>query len=380
MKNKKILILDGDSICVYPIIKTLKKYDYIIELGSSSYLSPALFSKNIDNKFIYPNPYNNEINFHKFLISKLKKGKYNLIIPLKDITTEILVKYQFEYKNYTNILLPSIKSFNIFKSKSKTILKAREENIEVPNSLINDEITLKNLKKLKFPILIKPDNLAGSIGIKKFNNYKKSKFFFERYQNKSQKIIIQEYIKSISQYNVTLLFDKKSKYICGNVMRKLKYSHSFGGSTIIGESVKNNSVLKRSIKLLKKFKWKGIAEIEYILDENNKLLLIEVNPRFGDPIGCSISSGSNIIKNYLNISLNNNIKIQNHNKNVVWVNEYLLLLHLFKYGKIYINRYEYNKIKYAILSYTSFNIFVWQIFIFMVKKLFCGKRIWKEKK
>jgi predicted ATP-grasp superfamily ATP-dependent carboligase len=54
-------------------------------------------------------------------------------------------------------------------------------------------------------------------------------------------------------------------------------------------------VAEYGLQLLKAIKWQGVAEVEFLVDErDNRPKLMEINQRFGNPIGLAIASGVNI--------------------------------------------------------------------------------------
>lgn len=77
------------------------------------------------------------------------------------------------------------------------------------------------------------------------------------------------------------------------------YPNDFGSGSLL-KSIKNSQLFEYSSKILKNFRYTGIAEIEYIKDsETGGLKVIEINPRTWKSVNFASDCGVNLVKDFL---------------------------------------------------------------------------------
>lgn len=82
-----------------------------------------------------------------------------------------------------------------------------------------------------------------------------------------------------------------------------------GGPTCFLESVRYNPIFQYGMKLLNLINFKGLASMEFIVDEKDKMpKIIDVNPRIYGPVQCAISAGADIPYALYMMTLNGDIE------------------------------------------------------------------------
>jgi len=132
--NKKILVLDGRSRATLSIIRSLGKSGFEI-IVAESYKCFSFYSKYVSRNIVYPRPDKNPENFLSFLIDYLKENKIDVIIPVRDDTTEIVSKNAKALSAFTSFLVPTASQFDIARDKSETIKLARKLSIPHPKTV-----------------------------------------------------------------------------------------------------------------------------------------------------------------------------------------------------------------------------------------------------
>lgn len=261
----KILISAANGIIMRSLVKELKKKFYVIGIDSNDkgdakrycnefYLSPngasydfILFLKKIAKKvdfvFLYVDEEIRKINMYRKTLNSLKK----------------------------KLILSEKKTIDICLNKKKFFYFCKKNKINCPSE--------KYTKKM----LAKPIYGRGSKNIFTIKNKLEYNFF------KSKKdFLIQNFING-DEYTIDCLFDINGNLIFA--LPRLRIVHR--GESIIGKIVKNQKLINFVIDFSKKIKFYGPINIQVIKDKNNKIWVLEVNPRLSGSIEFSIKAGFN---------------------------------------------------------------------------------------
>jgi carbamoyl-phosphate synthase large subunit len=202
--------------------------------------------------------------------------KIDLLIPNVDPATNIAASFKNYTKTNCYISVPDVKLCDIFFNKQLTYNWCLENEIPVPSSNIN------------FPMIAKPVNGSASVGIYKISN----QLEYDEFQTKHNinNYNIQKFIDGI-EYSVDVYVANKSKNVIVSVPRiRLE--------VLGGEAVK--SITKRDLKLIEiskdiaiKSGLTGAMVIQFIQDKfTGQNYLMEINPRLGGAVLCSIGAGA----------------------------------------------------------------------------------------
>ena len=282
----KVLILGGSHRDI-PLIETLKKKGFfVITLGAADYYIGHKFA----DKF-----YKIDFNDLKSVKEIIKKEKIDCLIAgcgEKSFYNTAKLANELSLGNYDNIdvvrLIHNKWEFKEFCLKNF---------ISVPNGG-------KDYKNLKFPIIIKPQNLSGGRGISVVNNEKELKSAIEYTKKFSSGILYEEYIEGeIIAYSVIL---KNQKVAYDFIAKDTPYLNPYLISTAysfkIDEDIRKN--IKKDVeKIAKILKLKNGPFHLQILLKNNKYYFMDVTRRIaGDLFPYLIEFAGNV--NYTEMVIN----------------------------------------------------------------------------
>lgn len=157
------------------------------------------------------------------------------------------------------------------------------------------EELFKQIDELKYPLIIKPACLGSSVGIEKIGRKEELDSTIERIFKYDSKVIIEEKIEDLIEYNVSVLLTKN-----GNITSEIeevttnKDIIEYGDKLIINETSKDSSIkrecpanikdsLRKEIELnalavFKMLNMRGTARIDFLYDNKKKMLYVdEVN-------------------------------------------------------------------------------------------------------
>lgn len=225
----------------------------------------------------------------------LSTKEYEMIIPIGVDTTIPISYHKKELCKYTQIPVADYEILEKAHDKYKTIEIARSVGVPVPETSIMSWESIEE-KSFEYPLVIKARKGAAGSGtryITSEDDFYKVVREFE--QKKSDNIrdyerpMIQEYIPG-DLMDVCVLFNNGRPRAALAQRRVITYPPS-GGVGIVNETVNDPELIELALKLLKKMKWHGVAQVEFKKDRNGVSRLMEINPKFWGTLELSIAAG-----------------------------------------------------------------------------------------
>jgi predicted ATP-grasp superfamily ATP-dependent carboligase len=293
MQNKgKILVTDGRSLAALAIVRSLGEKGFEVHCGEEFRLNLTSFSKYIKKTWIYPSPESQPEAFIEAIKRFTSEEKFDMIIPVRDAATLLIAKYADDLSKITNIYLADHNLIKILQNKGETLKLAQKCGVPYPQTHFPEDSDLKDIiPTLKTPFLIRARISSGSRGIAYIRSPDEFEQKYESIKNDFGEPIIQEYIQKKTYCTACVLLDHNSDEVASFTYERVKEYPMSGGPTVVGISCKNEEVTGYAISLLKSIGWKGVAEVEFIIDQNGVPKLLEVNPRFWMPLNLAIQSG-----------------------------------------------------------------------------------------
>lgn len=292
MKQKRALVLDGRSLSSLAVVRSLGQKEYTVDCGESFKWNLTRFSKYVDKTVIYPSAENKEERFISTLLNLVRQTNYDVIIPTRDKTTELLSKHQDQFQEYTNLYLAQEDVLLPFMDKGETIKLADEANIPTPPTYFPEVTSLETIKdEIRYPALVRARRSSGSRGIIRVESDSELEEAYETVQAKYETPIIQEYIKKTGYTTACVLLNENQEQVASFSYERVKEYPLSGGPTVVGVSTDDAEAKEYAKELLQEGSWKGAAEVEFILDEDETPRLLEVNPRFWMPVHLAVTSG-----------------------------------------------------------------------------------------
>ena len=244
----------------------------------------------------------NDKNIYTDLLKVSLINKINIIIPFLDLSTIIAARLK-DMIEFKNIFIPvsNEENCNLFFDKLLANQWCINNKVNVPASINN------------YPLIAKPINGSASKGLIIIQNSEELK----NLKNK-KKYLVQKFIEG-NEYSVDIYRSTINNEIISIVPRIRLETQ--GGESIKSITVKDQSIIDYSRKIIEKTNLVGPITLQFIQDRKTKVLYyMEINPRFGGAVLNSIFAGANSPA-YL---LNEYYKIKN-NKNENWTDNFLML-------------------------------------------------------
>lgn len=298
----RVLVLDGHGRQVLPTLKGLHDCGCHITTLNYSKLDLGYTSRFPNKRILAKGIENNVDAISREIEREIMTGKYDVLIPLSDVTTQIVSRNLEKYTKYVRTFVPDYSTFMKAYDKQQTMEICQK--IGVPNTLTkSDTRSIKNfVDEVGFPIVMKPRSAYGSLGFRCIKTQEElnallCEFELERY-------VIQEYVnQSGKQYNVHLFMDNNDELTIAIPTEKCRWYPVDGGSSCFCRIIERDDLVKQCETLLKSMHWRGYCEIELIEDPVTKIAkVIEINGRTSASIKICQLFGVNVAQNMLELA------------------------------------------------------------------------------
>ena len=269
------------------------EYTYSLSCADESVITPKIY----DEKYI------------SFLIGYCKEHIITAIISLFDIDVYVLSKNKKEFEAHgIFVIAADEQAIEICNDKWRTYAFLKGNAIDCPKTFKSLELTKKAIERetLCYPVVVKPRWGMGSIGVfmaedeeelnlftKKirkqiFNSYLK----YESNQDVEECVLFQEKISG-TEYGLDVFNDFDSKLV--SVVAKQKIAMR-AGETDVAKTVDAREYTELAEKLSRGLKHIGNLDVDIFKTVDDKILVLELNCRFGGQYPFSHLAGVNYPK------------------------------------------------------------------------------------
>ncbi len=295
----------GPGIPVIRGLKESKEFDLRIIGLAYEHLEPGIYMSDlVDKTYMIPYPAEGKDVLFNRLVEIYQKEKLDAIIPNFD--AELFSFIKLEKKLEESGIKTYLPSLEQFEERNKSNLPAYGEKygVNVPSGTEVFSISdLDNtLKSMNYPVMIKGKYYDA---FKAFSLEQAVSYFTNMSGKWGLPVIVQEFIRG-TEVNVIALGDGKGNLIAAVPMRKQYITDK--GKAWGGITIDDKSMLDLAKKIISKTKWKGGMELELIRTTDNKLYLLEINPRIPAWVYLAVGAGQNIPEALLKLTLGMDVK------------------------------------------------------------------------
>jgi carbamoyl-phosphate synthase large subunit len=295
----------GPGIPVIRGIKESKDLNVRIIGLAYEHLEPGIYMRDlVDKTYMIPYPTEGKDALFSRLLEIHNKEKLDVIIPNFDAELFSFIKLEKKLKEVgISTYLPTLKQFDE-RNKSNLSAYGNKYGVNVPRGTEVFSIAdLDNtLKSMIYPVMIKGKyyDAYAAYSLEQAVNY-----FTKTSAKWGFPVIVQEFIKG-TEVNVIALGDGKGNLIAAVPMRKQYITDK--GKAWGGITIDDKSMLHLAKKIISQTKWKGGMELEMIRSADNKLYLLEINPRIPAWVYLAVGAGQNIPEVLLKLTLGMEVK------------------------------------------------------------------------
>ncbi len=299
----------GPGIPVVRGIRESKDFEVRIIGLAYEHLEPGIYMKDlVDKTYMIPYPSEGKDALFERLLEIHRKEKLDVIIPNFDAELFSFIKLEKKLgKIGIKTYLPTLEQFEE-RHKAELPAYGKKYGVNVPSSTEVYSISdLDNtLKSMDYPVMIKG---------KYYDAYPvysidQAVSWFTRLSAKwGYPVIVQEFMKG-TEVNVVALGDGSGNLIAAVPMRKQYITDK--GKAWGGITIDDPAMTGLARKIISKTRWRGGIELELIKTHDNKLYLLEVNPRIPAWVWLAVGAGQNIPEALLKLTLGMEVKPFDH--------------------------------------------------------------------
>ncbi len=295
----------GAGVPVIRGLREAKSFDVRIIGLVYENLEPGIYMENVADK-IYQIPYPSAGSdvFMERIEYIHSKENIDVIIPNFDAELFTFMKSEHVLKDMgIKTFLPTIKQFEE-RHKSELPEFGKKYGFDIPFSkTITNLSDIKNLQyEFDYPVLVKGKFYDAYLA---YTPEQVIEFFNKISSKWGVPVIIQEFIKG-TEVNVIALGDGKGNTIGAVPMRKQYITDK--GKAWGGITLGDKNLMKITKDLIKKTKWKGGMELEFIKTQENKYYIIEINPRIPAWVYLAVGAGQNLPEALVKLALGENVE------------------------------------------------------------------------
>ena len=291
---KRVLIGEVSSYKAIVLCEFLIKNYNEIELYTFDYRN---YTKRIRTKYSKKHFIIEENNLDH-LTELINNNAINVFFPVSSDLIGVCIKNK-ELFGRTIDYLGDFETFNKLNDKDLLMKLAQYIGVLTPK-------TFNCLNEVTFPCVLKPTISASSIGVEYLYNSDDLDKVLST--NLDGNYIIQEFVKGEGVgYSV---YAKNGVIVKGFGHLRLGEYPISGGSSVYRKEYENKEMRFCAEAILKETKWTGFAMFEFKLSKDDKVYLIEVNPRLWGSLNQGLQNGVNYFESILG-ETNNELKLKN---------------------------------------------------------------------
>jgi predicted ATP-grasp superfamily ATP-dependent carboligase len=304
IKNKKILLLDGETRSTLAAVRSLGKENTI---AVASHLSNAISAKSRYSSYFFqsPHPLLAPETYDKWLLHVVEEWQPEILLPATDASMILVTNALSRLSK--SVFVPVVQKTILDQISDKGLLAhaANQLRIKTPKTFLIPtvkewtETTSKALLDFAYPAILKPRrsiiDLGGRMIQPKMHYAKSPEEVIEVIQNaennsEGTQYMLQEKIDGIGLGVSCLAYAGET--LMAFAHKRILEKPPSGGRSVLSESLAlEDSPVEEAKILLRHFNWSGVAMIEFKQNEQGENYLIEINPRFWGSMQLAIDCG-----------------------------------------------------------------------------------------
>ena len=299
MTQRTVIITDGEQRAALAVVRSLGA-QYRCIVASSSRGALAGVSRFCAGAVVVPDALRQPREFSEAIVDLAARESASVVLPIAEPALLAILPVR-ERLAPAVVPFPDLESVNALNDKQRLLDEASQLGIAIPAQQVlrhRHEIDSIDLSALSYPVVLKP---ARSVAEVSGERIKVSVAYAASADDLRRKVA------SLSSASFPLLVQQRVIgpgvgifLLLWNGTVKAQFAHQrlcekppSGGVSVYRESIAlDESLLAKSRALLERFKWCGVAMVEYKLDSSTgKPYLMEVNGRFWGSLQLAIDAG-----------------------------------------------------------------------------------------
>jgi predicted ATP-grasp superfamily ATP-dependent carboligase len=295
-----VFVTDGDQRATLAVVRSLGRAGIPVAVGHHDEQSLAGASRYCVHRVRYPAPECDPTGFQRFLRTEMRAGGYRVLLPMTDVTTQLVAELRDELAGKVRIPIPPAAVVEAARDKRHVLALAANLGILAPETWepVAGESLEDFAARIRYPAVVKTRfsrQRRGENWVHGGVTYAATPSeLVAKYRAMDAVIpapIVQETIAGDGIGVFLLLWRGELK--AAFCHRRLREKPPWGGVSVLRESLPLDAELVRqSEQLLRALDWEGAAMVEYKRDRRDgRAKLMEVNGRFWGSLQLAVDAG-----------------------------------------------------------------------------------------
>lgn len=295
-----VLVTDGEERSALAVVRSLGRAGHRVLVASATGASIAGASRHASREFAVVSALNYPKQFAVDVAAIVAREDLQTLLPMSEQSLNAVFAHR---ELFERVCIPAAgaEQFRAISNKERVLKLASEMGIRVPAQLrvmSAGDVPSVNSLGVRFPVVVKPvRSVARSgerqmkFGVKHCADATSLHRALAALPEAAFPVLVQERIVGPGIGVFLLLWDGELVASFGH--RRLRERPPSGGVSVYRESTRvPPDLLKLSRRLLERFKWRGVAMIEYKVDaDTGQPYLMEINGRFWGSLQLAIDAG-----------------------------------------------------------------------------------------
>ena len=280
----------------YTVVRSLGAMGVEVHVGDPSILAMSRISRYCTSFTRLPDFFAEPDRYFDETCKALKATGARVLLPCHE-DIGIFCKRREDLPKDVVVALPDSRTYELVEDKLDCIELAQKNACDTPRTFkISQYDELEQFKNnVDWPLVIKPRISNGSKGVCKVNSYEQLVAAFrnliELYNLPGHRWpVIQQYLPGKIAWASVLY--QNGKCVAVSSCRPFRHKElDVEGNATLRETGDFENLINKSVSLLDKLNWHGIAQVEFIQDKDGNFLLTEINARPWGSIVVPVFSG-----------------------------------------------------------------------------------------
>lgn len=292
-----VLITDGDQRAALAIVRSLGAAGYRCTVAAPRPRSLAGVSRYAYREVVVGDATGAPGAYADAVEALVTDGDFDLVIPVTE--PSLLALLPLRERLPAAIPFPDVDTFRAICDKGRVLEAARELGIRTPRQQEIRSPHGGQALRLELPVVLKParsvysapDGTLGKTSVAWARSAEAVGAALESYPPAAFPVLAQEVIAGPGIGVFVLVHD--GRLLASFAHRRIREKPPSGGVSVVRQSEPMDpELLDRSLALLSRFGWSGVAMVEYKVDERTgEAVLMEVNGRFWGSLQLAIDAG-----------------------------------------------------------------------------------------
>lgn len=209
----------------------------------------------------------------------VRSYRIDVMLPFVDGAVGVVGEYIATYDDVWSPVVNPSKAEMLF-DKSESAKAFEKAGIPIPKTFVGGRPEL--------PLIAKPRHGSASNGIRILKTVSE----FKSISKHLDEYLLQEYVADRTEYTVDCYITMRGKVLCVSPRVRLEV---VGGEVSRTRTVDDEEIVALSQRVIKALELRGAVTLQFLRNnDSQRLMLMEINPRLGGGVVCSIHAGADI--------------------------------------------------------------------------------------